>query len=202
MRERGLLPYFDSAYQGFASGDLERDSWAIRYFVEQNFEMIVSQSFAKNFGLYGERIGGLHIVSNNTQQNDTIVSQLNLLIRNLYSNPPKHGAAIVAAILSTPELAAEWRVELKQMSGRIIAMRQLLVDNLKKLGTPGDWSHITSQIGMFSFTGLTVPQCEALIKKHHVFLLTSGRISMAGVNSKNVTYLAQAIDDVVRNVAK
>jgi len=200
MKEKHLLPYFDSAYQGFASGDLERDAWAIRYFIEQGFEMIVSQSFAKNFGLYGERIGGLHIVGRDPKKNDDLVSQLNILIRNLYSNPPKHGAEIVATVLSNPELDAEWRTELKAMSHRIIAMRQLLVDNLKKLRTPGDWSHITNQIGMFSFTGLTVPQCEALIKKHHIYLLTSGRISMAGVNTKNVAYLAAAIDDVVRNV--
>lgn len=203
MKEKGLLPYFDSAYQGFASGDPDRDAWAIRYFVEQGFEMIVSQSFAKNFGLYGERIGALHVVSGasvGAAQNETIISQLNLLIRNLYSNPPKHGAEIVALVLSNPELNAEWRQELKDMSGRIIAMRELLVQHLTKLQTPGDWSHITSQIGMFSFTGLSAPQCESLIKKHHVYLLTSGRISMAGINSKNVEYLAAAIDDVVRNV--
>ncbi len=95
----------------------------------------VVQSFAKNFGLYGERIGSLHVVSNDSAQNETLISQINILIRNMYSNPPKHGAEIVALVLSNPELNAEWRQELKAMSGRIIAMRQLLVDNLKKLGT-------------------------------------------------------------------
>jgi len=198
MRERKLVPYFDSAYQGFASGDLERDAWAVRYFLEQGFELICSQSYAKNFGLYGERIGALHVVCRHASKVEDIVSQLNIIIRAMYSNPPKHGAQIVVTVLSNPELAAEWRQELLGMARRIIAMRELLVRHLTELGTPGDWSHITRQIGMFSFTGLSEPQCEALIKHHHVYLLKSGRISMAGVNSSNVEYLARAIDQVVR----
>jgi len=140
------------------------------------------------------------VVSNDGKRNDDLVSQLNILIRNLYSNPPKHGADIVATILSNPELNHEWRQELKMMSGRIIDMRKLLVEHLTKLGTPGDWSHITSQIGMFSYTGLTQSQCKVLIEKHHIYLLTSGRISMAGINTKNCEYLARGIDDVVRHV--
>jgi len=200
VRERNHLVWFDSAYQGFASGDLERDAWAIRYFVEQGLELIASQSFAKNFGLYGERIGAFHVVSADPKKVDDLISQINIIIRALYSNPPKHGAAIVKTVLTSPELFDEWKQELRIMSHRIIQMRQALVDQLKKLGTPGDWSHITSQIGMFSFTGLTPPQCETLVKKHHIYLLTSGRISMTGINTKNVAYLAQSIDDVVRNI--
>jgi len=198
IKQRKHLTWFDSAYQGFASGDLERDAWALRYFTEQGFEMLACQSFAKNFGLYGERIGGLHVVTPSAASVAIVISQLNVIIRPLYSNPPKHGAQIVVRVLSDPELYAEWRSELSAMSNRIIQMRALLVQHLTKLGTPGDWSHITSQIGMFSFTGLTTKQCELLIKQHHIYLLTSGRISMAGINTKNVQYLAQCIDAVVR----
>jgi len=200
IKQRNHFTWFDSAYQGFASGCLDRDAWAIRHFVENGLEMIVSQSFAKNFGLYGERIGGLHMVCNEQKRVDELISQLNVLIRPLYSNPPRHGAEIVYMVLSNPELYSEWRVELKAMADRINKMRTLLFDELKKLGTPGDWSHIKTQIGMFSFTGLTTAQCESLIKNHHIYLLTSGRISMAGINSKNVLYLAKCMDDVVRNV--
>jgi len=200
IRDKNHLTWFDSAYQGFASGCLDRDAWAIRHYVENGLEMLVSQSFAKNFGLYGERIGGLHVVCSDSKKVDEVISQLNVLIRPLYSNPPRHGAEIVYTVLSNPELYSEWRVELKAMADRINKMRTLLFDELKKLGTPGDWSHIKSQIGMFSFTGLTTGQCESLIKNHHIYLLTSGRISMAGINTKNVLYLAKCIDDVVRNV--
>jgi len=200
IKTKNHFTWFDSAYQGFASGCLDRDAWAIRHFVDNGLEMIVCQSFAKNFGLYGERIGGLHMVCNDVKKVDEVISQLNVLIRPFYSNPPKHGAEIVHTILSNPELYSEWKVELKAMADRINKMRTLLFDELNKLGTPGDWSHIKSQIGMFSFTGLTTGQCESLIKNHHIYLLTSGRISMAGINSKNVIYLARCIDDVVRNV--
>jgi len=124
---------------------------------------------------------------------------VNIIIRAMYSNPPKHGASIVSTVINSPELFAEWKQELKGMAQRIISMRTLLFDELKRLGTPGDWSHIKSQIGMFSFTGLSKEQCEKLIKKHHIYLLTSGRISMAGINTSNVKYMASAIDDVVRN---
>jgi len=200
MKQRSLLPWFDSAYQGFASGDLDRDAWAIRYFVDQGCEMLASQSFAKNFGLYGERIGGLHIVTSDSKKVDDLISQLNVIIRAMYSNPPKQGAEIVKVILTNPQLLAEWKSELRAMSERITRMRTLLHEALKKQGTPGDWTHILNQIGMFSFTGLTTPQCEALIKKHHIYLVTTGRISLTGVNSSNVSYLAQAIDDVVRTI--
>lgn len=200
IRSRNHLPFFDSAYQGFASGDLENDAWAIRYFVEQGFEMFCAQSFAKNFGLYNERIGTVSVVCSNAEKAKATLSQMKLVIRSNYSNPPAFGARIVGTILTSPELYAEWKQELKGMSGRIQAMRQLLVDELKRLGTPGDWSHITSQIGMFSFTGLTPKQCEAMINKHHIYLLSNGRISMAGINTKNGKYVANAIHDVVTTI--
>jgi aspartate/tyrosine/aromatic aminotransferase len=192
--------WFDSAYQGFASGDLEKDAYAIRKFAAAGLNMLVSQSFAKNFGLYGERIGTLAVVCSKKDSVASVLSQLDVLIRNLYSNPPKHGANIVRTILSDKALTQEWHAELFAMSKRIQDMRTALFNELKKLGTPGNWSHITSQIGMFSYTGLSPAQSDAMVEKHHVYMLRNGRISMAGVTTKNVVYLAQAIDDVVRNV--
>lgn len=198
-KEKNHFPFFDSAYQGFASGDLDRDAWPIRYFASQGFDLLVCQSFAKNLGLYNERIGCLHVLAANAAEAKACKSQIALLIRPMYSNPPVHGARIVETILTTPSLFQEWKAELKGMSERISDMRPLLRKNLEDLGTPGDWSNITSQIGMFSFTGLTEPQCVALMDDHHVYLLKNGRISMAGVTTNNVAYLAKSIDYVVRN---
>lgn len=193
------IAWFDSAYQGFATGCLEKDAYALRKFTENGSNIIVSQSFAKNFGLYGERVGTLSVVCGSKDAVTSVMSQLDVLIRNLYSNPPKHGANIVKTVLSDPALYQEWRDELLAMSMRIQDMRTALYSELTKLKTPGSWTHITSQIGMFSFTGLSPAQSDAMVDKHHIYMLRNGRISMAGVTSKNVAYMAAAIDDVVRN---
>jgi len=192
--------WFDSAYQGFATGCLEKDAYALRKFAENGLPLFVSQSFAKNFGLYGERVGTFSLTCGSADTVKAVMSQLDVIIRNLYSNPPKHGANIVKTVLSDPALYQEWRDELLAMSMRIQDMRTVLYDELVSLQTPGSWTHITSQIGMFSFTGLTPAQSKAMVDKHHIYMLGNGRISMAGVTSTNVKYLAAAIDDVVRNV--
>lgn len=192
--------WFDSAYQGFATGCLEKDAYALRTFAQNGAPLFVSQSFAKNFGLYGERVGTFSLTCGSPETVKNVMSQLDIIIRNLYSNPPKHGANIVKTVLSDAALYQEWRDELLAMSVRIQDMRKLLFDELTRLGTPGSWTHITSQIGMFSFTGLTPAQSKAMVDKHHIYMLGNGRISMAGVTSKNVNYIASAIDDVVRNV--
>eukprot|EP00455_Lapot_gusevi_P057915 TRINITY_DN9_c0_g2_i5.p1 TRINITY_DN9_c0_g2~~TRINITY_DN9_c0_g2_i5.p1 ORF type:complete len:464 (+),score=183.48 TRINITY_DN9_c0_g2_i5:177-1394(+) len=199
MKEKEHFPFFDSAYQGFATGDLAGDALSVRMFIKMGFEMVVCQSFAKNLGLYSERIGALHVVVSDPKMVTPVLSQLAVVIRPMYSNPPRHGAHIVSAILSDPKLFAEWDAELKGMSLRIQAMRAALRSELERLRTPGDWSHITSQIGMFSYTGLTPAQCEKMIKKHHIYLIPNGRISMAGINTKNVKYVAAAINDCVSN---
>merc|ERR1711920_962964 len=155
----------------------------------------------KNFGLYGERAGTFSLTCGSPDIVKNVMSQLDIIIRNLYSNPPKHGAEIVKAVLSDEALYQEWKDELRAMSVRIQDMRKALFDELTALGTPGSWTHITSQIGMFSFTGLSKDQSTAMVDKHHVYMLSNGRISMAGVTSANVDYLAKAIDDVVRTVA-
>ncbi|EFC47850.1 aspartate aminotransferase [Naegleria gruberi] len=200
MQEKGHFTFFDSAYQGFASGDLDKDAAAIRMFVDRGIEMLASQSYAKNFGLYGERIGALNIVVNNVETAKQIQSQMKVIVRCLYSSPPLQGARIVAMTLSNPEYFAEWKKELIMMSDRIKEMRQLLFDALKKRNTPGNWNHILEQIGMFSFTGLQKKHVAVLIEKYHIYLTDNGRISMCGLNRKNVEYVADAIDFVVRNV--
>jgi aspartate/tyrosine/aromatic aminotransferase len=192
--------WFDSAYQGFATGDLEKDAYAMRKFAQAVLPLLVSQSFAKNFGLYGERVGTFSATCGSQDAVKAVMSQLDILIRNLYSNPPKHGANIVKTVLSDPELYQEWRDELMSMSMRIQGVREVMYDELTRLGTPGTWEHIKTQIGMFSFTGLTPDQSKAMVEKHHIYMLANGRISMAGVTNGNVKYIAAAIDDVVRNV--
>jgi aspartate/tyrosine/aromatic aminotransferase len=197
IKAKGHICWFDSAYQGFASGCLDKDAFAIRTFVTHGHQVMACQSYAKNFGLYGERIGTFSVINSSKENTTKVMSQLNIIIRNLYSNPPIHGAQIVKTVLKSPELTASWRAELKGMSERILAMRASLRSEIEALNTPGDWSHITSQIGMFSYTGLSVKQSEAMIDQHSVFMLKNGRISMAGVTSKNVKYLAQSINAVV-----
>ncbi|MCJ1314794.1 Aspartate aminotransferase, cytoplasmic [Xylographa vitiligo] len=202
IRAKKHFPFFDCAYQGFASGNLENDAWAVRYFVEEGFELCIAQSFAKNFGLYGERAGAFHFVTGaGSDAQNTIArigSQLAILQRSEISNPPAYGARIASLVLNDPQLFTEWEANLRTMSGRIIDMRTALRDNLEQLGTPGSWKHITEQIGMFSFTGLTEKQVLKIREEAHVYMTKNGRISMAGLNTGNVEYVAKAMDKVVR----
>jgi aspartate/tyrosine/aromatic aminotransferase len=198
-KAKGHICWFDSAYQGFATGCLEKDAYALRNFANNDLPLFVSQSFAKNFGLYGERVGTFSLTCGSSDAVKAVMSQMDIIIRNLYSNPPKHGANIVKTVLSDPALYQEWRDELLAMSVRIQDMRAELYSELQRLETPGSWEHVTSQIGMFSFTGLTPEQAKQMVEKHHIYMLGNGRVSMAGVTSGNVKYIAQAIDDVVRN---
>jgi aspartate/tyrosine/aromatic aminotransferase len=197
-----LFPFFDSAYQGFATGDLTRDAISVHTFLEEGLQMLVSQSLAKNMGLYGERIGALHIVTTSKSVSERVLSQVNLVIRPMYSSPPSNGARIAFKVLSNPQYRARWEKELKDVSQRIINMRKLLFDELIRLQVPGTWNHIIDQIGMFSYTGLNAKQCGVLINKFHIYLITNGRISMAGVTTKNVKHIALAIQDAVVNAPK
>lgn len=203
IRAKKHFPFFDTAYQGFASGDLARDGWAIRYFVEQGFELCIAQSYAKNFGLYGERAGCFHFVTSPSSDAQStvgrIASQLAILQRSEISNPPAYGARIASLVLNSPELFAQWEEDLRTMSGRIIEMRKALRSKLEELGTPGTWNHITDQIGMFSFTGLSEQQVLKLREDSHVYMTKNGRISMAGLNTHNIDYFAKAVDKAVRD---
>lgn len=193
IREAGHFVFFDMAYQGFASGDAAFDAFALRYFVEKGHEPVLAQSFAKNMGLYGERVGAFSVVCADAAEKKRVDSQIKIIVRPLYSNPPVHGARIAAEILSSPELKAKWLAEVKEMADRIIAMRKLLRDNLETLGSKHNWSHITSQIGMFAYTGLKPEQMDQLAKEHSVYATRDGRISVAGITSANVGRLAESI---------
>ncbi|XP_077575706.1 aspartate aminotransferase, cytoplasmic-like [Stigmatopora nigra] len=200
MKRRNLFVFFDSAYQGFASGSLEKDAWAIRYFVSQGFELFVAQSFSKNFGLYNERVGNLTVVARDGDNLARILSQMEKIVRTTWSNPPSQGARIVSKTLNCPKLFAEWQSNVKTMADRVLLMRDQLQSKLQALGTPGTWTHITQQIGMFSFTGLNPKQVAFMIKEKHVYLMASGRINMCGLTSKNLDYVAQSIHDAVTQV--
>jgi aspartate/tyrosine/aromatic aminotransferase len=197
MKAKGHIAWFDSAYQGFASGNLNEDAFAVQHFIAQGHDIWASVSYAKNFGLYGQRIGTFSVVCADEANAAAVLTQLDILIRNLYSNPPLHGMRIVKTVLSNPKLIALWQEDMTYMSNRINEMRGALRSELEKIGAPGDWSHITSQIGMFSFTGLTPEQSTAMLEKHHIYMLKNGRISMAGINSKNVKYVAECIKAVL-----
>ncbi|KAJ8562486.1 hypothetical protein K7X08_011777 [Anisodus acutangulus] len=201
MRSKGLLPFFDSAYQGFASGNLDADAQSVRMFVADGGECLAAQSYAKNMGLYGERVGALSIVCKDADVASRVESQLKLVIRPMYSNPPIHGASIVATILKDRQMYDEWTVELKAMADRIISMRQQLFDAMQARGTPGDWSHIIKQIGMFTFTGLNAEQVSFMTREYHIYMTSDGRISMAGLSSRTVPHLADAMHAAVTKAA-
>lgn len=201
MRSKGLLPFFDSAYQGFASGNLDADAQSVRMFVADGGECLAAQSYAKNMGLYGERVGALSIVCKDSDVASKVESQLKLVIRPMYSNPPIHGASIVATILEDRKMYDEWTVELKAMADRIINIRQKLFDAMQARGTPGDWSHIIKQIGMFTFTGLNAEQVLFMTREYHIYMTSDGRISMAGLSSRTVPHLADAMHAAVTRAA-
>ena len=161
--------------------------------------MCVAQSFAKTMGLYGERTGCLHFVCHDKENAQRVLSQVKIVIRTNYSSPPKHGARIAAAIINDPANFKQWTAELQNVVKRMDDMRKALRAAIEAKGVKGDWSHITTQIGMFSFTGLTTKQSETMVKKHSIYMTKNGRISICGVTSKNVDYIASCIKDVVEN---
>ncbi|CZR66292.1 probable aspartate aminotransferase, cytoplasmic [Phialocephala subalpina] len=197
--KRALFPFFDCAYQGFATGDLDEDAWAVRHFVERGtLEIAVAQSFSKNMGLYGERVGAFHLVTASPDSAAKAKGHLTRLQRGQISQPPTRGSKLATTILTNPRLFQEWLADLREMSSRIKNMRKALYEELLSLGTPGTWDHIVSQIGMFSYTGLSPEQVATVQTDNHVYILKSGRISVAGLNTKNVKHVAEGIDAAVR----
>jgi len=196
VKAGGHFAFFDMAYQGFASGSTDQDAFPVRHFVEQGHNVALAQSFAKNMGLYGERVGAFSIVCADADEKKRVDSQIKILVRPLYSNPPVHGARVASTILNDPALNKQWLGEVKGMADRIITMRALLKKELEALGSKYDWSHITSQIGMFAYTGLTPEQMDKLAKEHSVYATKDGRISVAGITTGNVKRLAAAIHAV------
>jgi aromatic-amino-acid transaminase len=197
IRERNLIAFVDMAYQGFADG-IEPDAVALKLFAESGLQFFVSSSFSKSFSLYGERVGALSIVTASKEESARVLSQVKRVIRTNYSNPPTHGGAVVAAVLSSPELRKVWEEELAGMRDRIRAMRVGLVDKLKTRGVAQDFSFVVKQRGMFSYTGLTATQVERMRSEFGIYAVSTGRICLAALNSKNIDYVADAIATVIR----
>jgi aromatic-amino-acid transaminase len=195
-RERGWIPLLDMAYQGFGHG-LDEDAAAVRLFVDAGLACLVATSFSKNFSLYGERVGALSVVCEGAQEAQRVLSQLKVMIRANYSNPPTHGAKAVAAVLADPALRRLWHEELAQMRDRIHAMRERLIAKLREAGVQQDMSFIARQQGMFSYSGLSVEQMRRLRSEFSVYGVDSGRICVAALNERNLNHVAQAIARVL-----
>ncbi|XP_063239873.1 aspartate aminotransferase, cytoplasmic-like [Bacillus rossius redtenbacheri] len=193
VQEKKLLPFMDCAYQGFASGDLDNDVWPVRYFVERGIEFLCAQSFSKNMGLYDERLGCLLVVASHAASCPHVVFHLEQIELAAYLTVPRHGSRTAARILRDAELCQQWKRDIAAMSGRVRRMREELRRGLEEVGAPGSWSHITDQIGMFSYTGLSPEAVKHMVNDYHVYMLSSGRMNMCGVTSHNVSYIATAI---------
>lgn len=196
VKARELVPFLDIAYQGFGDG-IDPDAAAVRLFADADITFFVSSSFSKSFSLYGERVGALSIVSSSKDEAARVLSQVKRVIRTNYSNPPTHGGTIVATVLNTPELRAMWEQELAEMRDRIRAMRNALVDKLKARGVARDFSFVNKQRGMFSYSGLTSAQVDRLREEFGIYAVSTGRICVAALNSKNIDAVADAIAKVL-----
>lgn len=198
IKERGLLPLVDFAYQGFGDG-LDDDAYAVRLLAENLDEMLITQSCSKNFGLYRERTGCFIAIAKDAGSMADVRSQLAVTARANYSNPPAHGAAVVSAILDSNELRAMWLEELNGMRERINGMRRKLVDGLEPHGLRERFAFVAAQRGMFSYTGLTAEQVAQLRDKHSIYMVGSGRANVAGLSDANIEYVCHAIADVTGN---
>ncbi|EOV0102236.1 amino acid aminotransferase [Vibrio vulnificus] len=196
VADKGLLPLFDFAYQGFAKG-VEEDAQGLRTFAKFNKEILVASSFSKNFGLYNERVGAFTLVAESQEIAETAFSQVKAIIRSIYSNPPAHGSAVVTYILNDAALRAEWEAEVAEMRDRIQEMRELFVATLKEEGVAADFSFIERQNGMFSFSGLNKDQVARLKEEFAIYIVGSGRISVAGMTKSNMGPLCKAIAAVL-----
>lgn len=202
MQEKNHIPFIDIAYQGFASGSLDEDAASVRLFTARGMELLIAQSYSKNLGLYAERIGAINVVCSSADAVARVKSQLKRIARAMYSNPPAHGARIVANVVGDPTLFGEWKAEMEMMAGRIKSVRQKLYDCLSTKDKSGkDWSFLLKQIGMFSFTGLNKTQSENMTSKWHVYMTRNGRISLAGLSLAKCEYLADAMIDSYHNVS-
>jgi len=196
LREREHVPFLDIAYQGFGDG-IDQDAEAVRLFAESGLEFFVSSSFSKSFSLYGERVGALSLVTANREESTRVLSQLKRVIRTNYSNPPTHGATVVASVLNSPELRAMWEAELGEMRDRIRSMRLAMVEQLAALGAKRDFGFVAEQRGMFSYSGLTVEQVERLKEEFGIYAVGTGRICVAALNNGNLDSVTRAIHAVL-----
>ena len=197
VRSRGLIPFLDLAYQGFAEG-VEEDAYPARLFARAMTPVFLSSSFSKSVSLYGERVGALSVVTASADEAKRVLSNVKRVVRTNYSNPPTHGSQIVATILGTPELRAMWDREVGGMRERIKTMRKALVEGVQKRVPGADWSFILRQRGMFSYTGLTQEQVRRLREENSIYTIDTGRVCVAALTTKNVDYVADAIAKVIR----
>jgi aromatic-amino-acid transaminase len=196
-KAQGLVPMMDIAYQGFGEG-VEADAAAVRLFAAEGLSFFVASSFSKSFSLYGERVGALTIVTGSSDEAARVLSQLKRVIRTNYSNPPTHGGSIVAAVLADPKLRALWEEELAEMRNRIKAMRKALVDGMRARGVKGDFSYVLKQNGMFSYSGLTPAQVDRLRNEFGIYAVSTGRVCVAALNSRNIDYVCDALAKVLQ----
>ena len=190
--ERGFIPFIDTAYQGLGNG-LDQDAYGMRMMAERLPEVIIASSCSKNFGLYRERTGSITFIAETSEQADIVVSQAMSTARSIYSMPPAHGALLVSMVLGDPQLRSQWEAELEEVRLRIKSMRNLLCDSLENNAAGMDFSHIKRQNGMFSFLGITTPQLERLRTEFGIYIVSSTRINLAGVNSNNIEHLTQSL---------
>jgi len=198
LLKKNHLVLMDCAYQGFASGDFDKDKQGLDIMVADGHQVILCQSFAKNFGLYGQRVGCCSVMCSSKEEQERVLSQLKIVARAMYSNPPVQGARLVNEILKDPVLTALWKTEVKGMADRIIQMRELLKAGLVSEGSTMNWDHVTNQIGMFTYSGMSGEQVDKLRNDWSIYMTRNGRISMAGVTSKNVARLAKAMHAVTK----
>jgi aromatic-amino-acid transaminase len=197
VQSRGIVPFLDLAYQGFADGT-DADAYAPRLFAAATQPIFLSSSFSKSFSLYGERVGALSVVAGSSDEAARVLSHLKRVVRANYSNPPGHGSDIVARVLGTPDLRAQWEKELGGMRDRIKAMRRALVDGIHKRVPGADFSFVMQQRGMFSYSGLTKEQVLKLRSEYSIYTIETGRICVAALTTKNIDYVADAIAKVIR----
>jgi len=196
VKAKGLIPFLDMAYQGFGDGSAE-DAAAVRLFADSGLSFFVSSSFSKSFSIYGERVGALSIVTQSKDESARVLSQVKRVIRTNYSNPPTHGASIVAAVLNSPDLRAKWEAELAEMRERISGMRRQMVELLAKKAPGHDFSFVARQRGMFSYSGLTAEQVGRLRTEFGIYALDTGRICVATLNQRNIEGVTDAIVKVI-----
>ncbi|KAJ5078777.1 aspartate aminotransferase [Anaeramoeba ignava] len=199
VKKKNLVPIFDTAYLGFSSGNYDKDAFAIRLAAEQEIPSIIAQSFSKNLGLYSERIGCLSILCDTQKEAENLRSQLKAIILPMYSNPPIHGSLIVGTILENSYLIRKWKAEMKEMQSRISEMRSLVYKELTRKKTKRSWKRIISHSGMFTFSDLTEKHVKILKEKYSIFVESTGRISMGGINHNNINYLVSSIHEVLQN---
>jgi aspartate aminotransferase len=195
-KEKNLLPVIDFAYQGFGDG-LEEDALAVRIFSSMGINCLICSSFSKNFGLYQDRIGALTVICSDVMESEVVLSQLKAVVRTNYSNPPAHGAAVIATILTDESLRSLWKRELKDMCSRINTMRSRFVECAREAGVAQDFSFLKQQKGMFSYSGLTKEQVRALRENHAIYVVGSGRINVAGLTEENLPIVCEAIAQVL-----